>query len=110
MLPLLLSAGLAGFEIRAARVGLAQLPEPGELEELLGEEESGDEEGLGRPEGEVGVVDVLHVGGGQHAVVLGGKVDGEGGRGEPPGCAEGDAHDEWVMIRLWVSILVILST
>ncbi len=34
--------------------------EPGELEELLGEEEAGDEVGLGAEEGEVAVVDVFH--------------------------------------------------
>ena len=52
--------------------------QPRELEELLGREEAGDEEGLRRPEGDVAVVDVFHVGGGEHAVLLGGEVVEEG--------------------------------
>ena len=37
-----------------------EVVEPGELEELLGEEEGGDEVGLGAEEGEVRVVDFFH--------------------------------------------------
>lgn len=54
---------------RLLRGELPQAVEPGELEELLGEEEAGDEEGLGREEGHVAVVDILHVGARHHAIV-----------------------------------------
>ena len=63
------------------------------MEELLREEEAGYEERLWGPEGEVGIVDVFHVGSGEHAVLLGGEVEDEGGGGEPFCCGVGDAHD-----------------
>ena len=38
-------------------------------------------------------MDVFHVGGGEHAVLLGGEVEDEGSGGEPFCCGVGDAHD-----------------
>lgn len=73
-------------------VGLVEAPKPNELEDLLREEEAGDEIGLRGEEGDVRVVYLLHVGVAEHAVILGGKVDGEGERREPLGRGEGDAH------------------
>lgn len=67
------------------RVQLPQPVQPCQLEQLLREEEAGDEVGLRRPEGEVGIMHVLHVGRAEHAVLLRGKVDEEGGRGHPAG-------------------------
>ena len=64
--------GLLGVEF-------PEVVEPGELEELLGGEEAGDEEWLRGPEGDVAVVDVFHVWGREHAVLLGGEVVEEGG-------------------------------
>lgn len=96
--------------LRVARVELPELVEPGELEELLGEEEGADEEGLRGPEGEVGVVDVLpggrgsvlgllqserrclHVRAAPEAILLEGKVVCEGSRGEVSRGTERDAH------------------
>ena len=66
--------------------------EPGELEELLGEEEGADEVGLGAEEGEVGVVDFFHCWAGEDAVLLRGEVVDEGGRGYVAGGREGNAH------------------
>lgn len=56
-------------------IGSPQAPQPGKLEQLLWEEETCDEEGLGRPEGQVGVVNVLHVWRAKHTILLSSKVD-----------------------------------
>lgn len=69
-----------------------ELVEPGELEELLGEKKATYEVGLRGPEGEVAVVDCLHVRGRIEAVLLRGEVVNEGGRGQIAGGGEGDAH------------------
>lgn len=74
----------------------AEFVEPEELEELLGEEEAGDEEGLRGEEGEVLVVDLFHVGGAEDAVLLRGEVVDEGGWGEISSGAEAEAHGGWV--------------
>ena len=57
------------------------------MKELLREEETGDAVGVGRPEGEVLVVDVEHVGGGEHAVLLGCEVEDKG-----RGCLKGSGQ------------------
>ena len=60
--------------LRVAGVKTPEPVQPGELEDLLREEEGADEVGLGGEEGEIAVVDVLHVWGGeagghgQHAI------------------------------------------
>jgi hypothetical protein len=46
--------------------------------QLLWEEEGSDEVRVRRPEGDVALVDVHHVGGGVEAILLGGKIVGEG--------------------------------
>lgn len=74
----------------------AEFVEPEELEELLGEEEAGDEEGLWGEEGEVLVVDLFHVGGAEYAVLLRGEVVDEGGWGEISSGAQAEAHGGWV--------------
>ena len=90
-----------------------QAPEavqPGELEELLGCEEAGDEPGLRGEVGEVGVVDGFHVWGGEHlqwvsrdsggridgayAILLGGEVVKVGDGSEVFAGAIGDPHDD----------------
>jgi len=58
-------------------VGPTEPVQPDELEDLLGEEEGAYEDGLWGEEGEVGVVDVFHVWGGEEAVDLGREVDDE---------------------------------
>ena len=62
-------------------VEFPEVVEPGKLEELLGGEEAGDEERLRGPEGDIAVVDVFHVRGREHAVLLSGEVVEEGGGG-----------------------------
>lgn len=44
----------------------------------MGEEEAADEVGLRGPEGDVAVVDIFHVGGGEHAILLECEVEDEG--------------------------------
>ena len=46
--------------------------------QLLWEEECSDEVGVRRPEGDVALVDVHHVGRGVEAILLGGEIVGEG--------------------------------
>jgi hypothetical protein len=46
--------------------------------QLLWEEEGSDEVGVRRPEGDVALVDVHHVGLGVEAILLGGEIVGEG--------------------------------
>lgn len=60
--------------------------------QLLGEEKGSDEVGVRRPEGDVALVDVHHVGGRVEAILLGGEIVGERQRREVSRCAEGDAH------------------
>lgn len=55
-----------------------QAPQPGKLKQLLREEEGRDEERLGGPEGEVGVMDVLHVRRAKQSILLSSKVDDKG--------------------------------
>lgn len=82
------------FLLVGGRVGV-EAPEtvkPGELEELLGEEEGGDEVGLRAEEGEVSIVDVHHGGGREDAILLGGEVVDEGCWGQVAGGGERDTH------------------
>jgi hypothetical protein len=58
----------------------------------LWEEEGPDEVRVRRPEGDVALVDVHHVGLGVEAILLGGEIVGEGQRREVTRCAEGDTH------------------
>lgn len=61
-------------------IKFVQAVQPCQLEQLLREEEAGDEEWLGTEEGQILVVDVFHVRFRQHAVLLRCEVDEEGGR------------------------------
>lgn len=91
-------------------VELPQAVEPGKLEELLREEEATDEVRVWAPEGEVTVVDVLHVWLGEHSIfcvsmstlevvsngfklTLASKVIEERGRSKPPGGRVRETHD-----------------
>ena len=60
--------------------------------QLLWEEEGSDEVGVWRPERDVALVDVHHVGSGVEAILLGGEIVGERKRREVTRCAEGDTH------------------
>jgi hypothetical protein len=80
--------------LRLVLIQLPQPPQPAHLRDLLRKEECRDEIRLRTPEGQIGVVDVFHVGGREHAVVLGGEVDEEAGGGEVAGGAVGDSHFE----------------
>lgn len=60
-------------------VQLVQAVEPGELEQLLREEESGNKEGLRAEKGKVPIMDGLHVRIREHAILLRREVDQEGG-------------------------------
>lgn len=51
-------------------IKLVQAVEPGELEQLLGEEEATNELRHGTPERQVRIMDVQHVGGGKDAILL----------------------------------------
>ena len=58
-------------------VKLVQSVQPGELEHLLGEEESANELRHGAPEREVRIMDIHHVGRGEDAILLSCKVEEE---------------------------------
>lgn len=62
------------------------------MEDLLREEEDRNKEGLRAEKGQIPVMDVFHVGSGEHAVLLGGEVDDEAEGGYPLCRAVGDAH------------------
>lgn len=86
--------GILGF-------GLVQPPQPEELQDLLGREEAGDEVGLWGEKGEVCVVNVFHVGAGEHPILLHAKIDGKGKGREPPGGGEVDTHFDVFREGFW---------
>ena len=69
--------------MRFRRIKLVQAPQPGQLEQLLREEEGSDAVRIGAEEGDVLVVHVQHVGRAEHAILLRGEVDDKGGWREP---------------------------
>ena len=75
------------------------------MEELLREEEAGDEEGLRAEEGEVRVVDLFHRGCAPDAVLLGGEIIEEACWGQPAGGGEGDAHVDDVVSSVLLDML-----
>lgn len=80
-----------------------ELPQPHELEELLGEEERADEVWLGRECCEVTVVYVHHVWAAEYAVLLRGEVEEEGCGREVVHGGGLIAHDERVDV-VFVSV------
>ena len=58
-------------------IELVQAVEPSELEQLLREEEAPNEVRHGAPERQVCVMDVQHVGRGEHAILLGSEIEKE---------------------------------
>ena len=62
---------------RLLGVELPETVKPCDLKQLLGEEEGSDEIWLWTEEGKIPVIDILHVGGGEQSILLGGKVDDE---------------------------------
>jgi hypothetical protein len=57
------------------RIQLVEPVQPGQLEELLREEESGDEGWLRAEERQVLIMNIFHIGSREHAIVLAGEVD-----------------------------------
>jgi hypothetical protein len=78
--------GLAGIK-------LPQAVQPGQLYDLLGEEEATNKVGLGRPERNVSVVDILHVWRAVQGILLNCKVIEERCWCDPFGGAVFNAHD-----------------
>lgn len=63
---------------------LPKLVQPCELEELLRKEEGANKVGLWGPEGDISVVDILHIRSAIETILLGCEVVDEGGRCDPP--------------------------
>ena len=73
-------------------IHLVESIEPAKLDKLLREKESSNEEGLWAEKRLVCIMDIFHIGRGEHAILLGDKVDHKRGRCQPFGRRVRNAH------------------